>query len=260
MAGRNVRQGFGATPADFYYSLPPITRLYATSAVAATVAVSLGLVSPYTLMLHWPSVFKLQVWRLLTNFVFLGGFSMKTVIQIIWILTYSKPLEAATYQFNPADYIFMLLVGMVSMLAATFIPFFNSPFLASPLVFMLLYVWSREFPTNNVSIWGLFNVQAFYLPFCFLGLNVMLGGNWVADLLGILAGHLYYFLKVLHPAAGGQDLLKTPAFLTRWVQQAGIGNPAVRPAAPPGRQQAQAAPAAPTGFRAFGGTGRRLNG
>jgi hypothetical protein len=33
-------------------------------------------------------------------------------------------------------------------------------------------------------------LQAFYLPFALLGLSLLLGGNWVADLLGILAGHL----------------------------------------------------------------------
>ena len=38
--------------------------------------------------------------------------------------------------------------------------------------------------------------QGFYLPFCLLAFSVMVGGNWVADVLGILGGHLYYFLKV----------------------------------------------------------------
>ena len=37
--------------------------------------------------------------------------------------------------------------------------------------------------------------QGFYLPFCLLAFSVMVGGNWVADVLGILGGHLYYFLK-----------------------------------------------------------------
>ncbi len=38
-------------------------------------------------------------------------------------------------------------------------------------------------------------MQGFYLPFCLLAFSVMVGGNWVADVLGILGGHLYYFLK-----------------------------------------------------------------
>ena len=40
------------------------------------------------------------------------------------------------------------------------------------------------------------HAQGFYLPFCLLAFSIMVGGNWVADVLGILGGHLYYFLKV----------------------------------------------------------------
>ena len=43
--------------------------------------------------------------------------------------------------------------------------------------------------------------QGFYLPFCLLAFSVMVGGNWVADVLGILGGHLYYFLKARCSAA-----------------------------------------------------------
>ena len=47
-----------------------------------------------------------------------------------------------------------------------------------------------------VGIESMCHAQGFYLPFCLLAFDVMIGGNWVADVLGILGGHLYYFLKV----------------------------------------------------------------
>ena len=43
--------------------------------------------------------------------------------------------------------------------AASLIPLFKFPFLASPLIFMLIYVWSRNFPTASVSIMGLISVE-----------------------------------------------------------------------------------------------------
>jgi Derlin-2/3 len=46
-----------------------------------------------------------------------------------------------------------------------------------------------------------------------LALDVIFGAPLVPDLLGIIAGHLYYFLTVLHPLATGNILLRTP----RWV-------------------------------------------
>lgn len=55
--------------------------------------------------------------------------------------------------------------------------------------------------------------QAFYLPWAMLALDVIFGSKIMPDLLGIIAGHLYYFLTVLHPLATGKNYLKTP----KWV-------------------------------------------
>ena len=45
----------------------------------------------------------------------------------------------------------MLMVGMASTLLATFIPIFYRPFLGSPVLFMLVYVWSRNYPGGELS-------------------------------------------------------------------------------------------------------------
>ncbi|CAN6880261.1 unnamed protein product, partial [Brassica oleracea] len=86
------------------------------------------------------------------------------------------------------------------------------------LVFMLLYLWSREFPNANISLYGLVNLKvlkAFYLPWAMLAL----------DLLGIIAGHLYYFLTVLHPLATGKNYLKTPKWVNKLVARWLTGAP-----------------------------------
>lgn len=56
-------------------------------------------------------------------------------------------------------------------------------------------------------------MQAFYLPWAMLALDVIFGSPLLPNFLGIIAGHLYYFLTVLHPLAGGRNILATP----RWV-------------------------------------------
>jgi hypothetical protein len=81
------------------------------------------------------------------------------------------------------------------------------------LVFMLLYVWSREFANARVSLMGLVTLQGFWLPWALLAVNTMFGHPFLVDLLGIVVGHFYYFLTVLHPQATGHSYLKTP----RWV-------------------------------------------
>ncbi|KAF6146321.1 hypothetical protein GIB67_042363 [Kingdonia uniflora] len=75
---------------------------------------------------------------------------------------------------------------------------------------MLLYVWSREFPTAQVNIYGLVSLKAFYLPWAMLALDVIFGSPIMPDLLGIMAGHLYYFLTVLYLLSSEKHILKTP--------------------------------------------------
>lgn len=44
-------------------------------------------------------------------------------------------------------------------------------------------------------------------------LHVLLGGSLLYDLIGILAGHLYYFLDTIVPEKYGTRFLKTPSLL-----------------------------------------------
>lgn len=51
------------------------------------------------------------------------------------------------------------------------------------------------------------------MPWAMLALDVIFGSPLMPDLLGIIAGHLYYFLTVLHPLAGGKNIIKTPTWV-----------------------------------------------
>ncbi|XWS17344.1 hypothetical protein CRYUN_Cryun33cG0059500 [Craigia yunnanensis] len=133
------------------------------------------------------------------------------------------------------------------------IPIFRTAFLGISLVFMLLYVWSREFPNAQINIYGLVTLKAFYLPCAMLALDVIFGSPLFPDLLCIIAGHLYYFLTVLHPLATGKVILKTPLWVHKLVARWRIG----APAQPSSRAAAQ--PDRSTGV-AFRGRSYRLNG
>jgi Derlin-2/3 len=157
-------------------------------------------------------------------------------------------LEQHTFAGRPADFVWMVLLGAFALLPLPLIaPALGLPFFAGSLVFMLLYLWSRENPNANTSIMGMIKMKAFYLPWGMMALEALMGGSVVPDLLGVVVGHLYYFLTVLHPRAGGARLISTPA----WVRTACV---ALFGGAGGGGGDAPRAPA-----RAFGGgRGRRL--
>lgn len=204
-----------SSPGEWFYSLPPVSKTYGTLCFLTTIAFTLHLVSPAWLYLDFALVTKnFQIWRLLTNFFFLGSFSIPFGVRLMMIARYGVQLEQGPFKDRTADFLWMMIVSVISFLVLSLtVPFFKSFFLGPSLVFMLLYVWSREFPTSTVSIMGLVNLQGFWLPWAMLLVNTIFGMPIMSDLLGIIVGHVYYFLTVLHPRAGGQEYLKTPTWV-----------------------------------------------
>lgn len=78
----------------------------------------------------------------------------------------------------------------------------------------------------------------------------MLGSSPVVDLLGMMAGHAYYFLEDVYPRMTGRRLLRTPAAVRALFPADGIQAPRVAPA------PAAAAAAVPPVAAAGGGDER----
>ncbi|ONK69776.1 uncharacterized protein A4U43_C05F26600 [Asparagus officinalis] len=222
-----------SSPGEYYNSLPPVTKAYGTLCFLTTVVCQLGLLDPISIALYYPWVFKnLQVWRLFTCFFFLGNFSINFGIRLLMIARYGVQLEKGPFDKRTADFLWMMIFGAFSLLVLSVIPFFSSGFLGISLVFMMLYVWSREYPNAQINIYGLVSLKAFYLPWAMLAMDVIFGSRLGPDLMGIIAGHLYYFLTVLYPLSGGRNLLKTPIWVHKLVARWGVGvqtNAPIRP-------------------------------
>ncbi|CAI0450602.1 unnamed protein product [Linum tenue] len=155
----------------------------------------------------------LQIWRLITNFFFLGPFSFPFAFRLIIIAKYGVSLERGPFDQRTADFVWMLFFGALSLLGMAAVPVLWSPFMGVSLVFMIVYIWGREFPNARISIYGLVSLKGFYLPWAMLALDLIFGNPLKPDILGIVAGHIYYFLTVLHPLAGGKYVFKTPRFV-----------------------------------------------
>ena len=60
-------------------------------------------------------------------------------------------------------------------------------------------------------------MQAMYLPWVLFAFNLIIQGSGVMELIGILIGHLYFFLMFKYPQDfGGPSLLKTPQIFYDW--------------------------------------------
>lgn len=140
---------------------------------------------------------KLQLWRLITNFFFFGPFGLDFLFHMFFLVRYSRLLEEGSFRMRSADFLFMLLFGAGCM--TLWAPFLNIQFLGSSLTFMMVYVWGRRNESVRMSFLGVFQFTAPYLPWVLLAFSVLLGNSPTTDLLGIGAGHLYYFFEDVYP-------------------------------------------------------------
>lgn len=138
-------------------------------------------------------------------------------------MRYFKNLEENTYRARRSDFTFLLLFGIVWLLVIYILcsifkilgPITGLVFLGSPLTFMLVYLWSQKNPDVLVSFLGLFVFTAPYLPWVLLGFSLLLFNNFpFGDFIGILIGHLFYYLDEIYPATHNQQrILCTPYIL-----------------------------------------------
>jgi Derlin-2/3 len=180
-------------------------------------------VSPLTLYYNYELILRGQYWRILSSFLFFGSFSLDFLFHMYFVVRYCRLLEEGNFRGRTADFIFMLLFGGALMLGfvVSFETFSKIKFLGHPLAFMMVYVWARN-PENlhvRMSLMGLFPFNAPYLPWVLLLFSLFIGNPIETDLLGILVGHIYYFLVAVYPRVAEirgwshQKILVTPSVL-----------------------------------------------
>jgi Derlin-2/3 len=251
-----------------FRALPFVTRCWFGATIVITLAANFEIISPMQILYIWPRIKNnFELWRIVTSFCYAGPFEFSTMISMYMMVQFSKQYEAGG-PFNTgagggtADYAFMILFGMLTMLITyPIIPVMLPPVFCRNLIYYVLYVWSKRNPTSQANIWG-FPLQAIYLPFAYLAMSVFMGNSYMDQLHGLAIGHIYYFMVDVIPQVYGKDVLKTPKFM---VDYFGIGEyrPEVAAAMPRGAAVGQAAAARPAGGGGvggynWGGTGRPL--
>jgi len=216
--------GGGNSVEQWFRGLPPVTRWHFTSAVIMTLAGNFGLVNPVSIALMRESVFsKFEIWRLVTNLMFLGKLGFGFLIHLLFLYQHSQPLEVFIDSQGQGDYLFFLtftalLLNGVGML-------FEIYFLGASLIMAVIYYWSRVHPQSQAEVSFMFGLKfpGIYLPWVLTAFTVLMGGDPKPDLAGIAAAHLFYFLKDVYPQEhNGQRLIWTPMFMRQ------LFNPAAR--------------------------------
>ncbi|KAJ1723689.1 hypothetical protein LPJ53_001970 [Coemansia erecta] len=207
----------GSAIANWYSSLPPVTKQLLTCVVTCTLTVSMRMVPSHYMPLYWPWVWKgFQVWRLFTGFL-TTHVSLNEAIMIVALYYYSSDLESQEFAGRTADYVWFILFSMISMASIAWIT--TTTLLYHGLFMSLLTMWSLHREQTIVNFFMGIKFPAQYLPYATMLLWFILKrGNLVAILgmiYGFGAAHLYYYLVVDLPSQGGVNYIPTPQLIYR---------------------------------------------
>lgn len=98
-----------------------------------------------------------------------------------------------------AHFVWMLLFGVVCIAGLVASHFSHLHFLGNALTFMMTYVWGRRNPDVRMAFLGFITFHAPYFPWVMLTFSALLGQSITMDVIGIVVGHLYYFLEYVYP-------------------------------------------------------------
>ena len=83
---------------------------------------------------------------------------------------------------------------------------------------MMLYYWARKNPNMEMSFLDIFHFRSCFLPYFIFCMTLLSGYDVTLDVLGMLAGHTYFFFEEVVPRVPQTRairLLKAPSWLTR---------------------------------------------
>ncbi|CAK0803494.1 unnamed protein product [Prorocentrum cordatum] len=207
---------------EAYESQPPVTRWYFSISCAVSALCFSGVLTPDLLFLSWHLViFKMQVWRVLTCFLYQGALGLPLLWHAYVSVMYCSRLEGESFRGRPADFLWMVSVfaGLLLLLSLAF----EEYFLAGGLHNAILYLFSRRNPGARLSLMNV-TVRAPYLPWLFATASLFMGGDFQDDLMGIAAGHVYYYFEDIYPllpSSKGARVFATPRALALWCGQRG---------------------------------------
>jgi Derlin-2/3 len=219
---RNRPAGGSDSLQAWWNDVPVLTKFFLVGTVALSVLTQFKFVQQDSLLLIWPYVTeKKELWRLVTTFFYAGSFSFNFLIHCMVFYE-----NCRRYELNPmntgaggnsADFLWMILVTSTVLLAAAY--FFDLYLLTEPLLYVIMYIWSRRESFTMVNIFG-FTFQAFYLPWVYIAIRLFMGGEITEPLMGIAVGHFYYFLVETFPMWFGFRIIRTPKFCSDLVEYA----------------------------------------
>ena len=206
----------------FYFRIPPITRYYLTcvfiTATIATYIKPLQMLIYYIFLDYQLVLNNFQIWRLFTNILFVGGFSTSFLFFLIMIYMRFKEVEQNAIilrvyaKFIMMLFYLLLFLNIINICSYKIFDIKPGFTLAQQLLLAFIYIDSKREPQKTINLYFLPIKNALY-PYALIVFNIVSGAGIYDNIIGIIAGNIYYFLVDVLPVQKNINILKTPKFL-----------------------------------------------
>lgn len=108
------------SPENYFKQIPPVTRFIVVVTFFSTLGMIIGFLNPRWVLLDWTLVFsKLHIWRLFSDYIFIGPFSFGWVFHVYFLITFSSKLEIhpsfSQREVGKGGYLFFLFLQMIAL-------------------------------------------------------------------------------------------------------------------------------------------------
>lgn len=108
------------TPEAVFKEMPPITRAILVGTFGVTLFFVLGLLNVQWILLDWVLVTKkLHIWRLFTDYLFVGPFSFSWLFHAYFFVTFSSKLEShpsfSSRLIGHGGYLYFVCLQMIAL-------------------------------------------------------------------------------------------------------------------------------------------------
>lgn len=193
----------GTSIQDWFRSVPMVTKILVFGTLSMTVVSNFGMYAADNMYFDINAVWnKFEIQRLVLPFFYAGSFSFNYAMHLYVLYENCNRYEASPFNTgaggSSADFLWMVIFGMVTLNFLNYF-LFEFPFLSEPLLYMIMYVWSRRAADQQLKVFGFGPFKAVYLPWVYMVIRLIMGGSITGMVIGAVVGHAYYFFYEVMP-------------------------------------------------------------
>lgn len=122
-------------------TIPPLTRYLVGGTFTMSLLMTYGIINPYSVLLVYEKVFKLQLWRLITTFMFAGAFGPSFLFTIMMCYFTCQQVDEY-FKTKPNELLTLVTFnGLMVMLFSAL--YGNSVALHHSFIFSLIYTMCK---------------------------------------------------------------------------------------------------------------------